>query len=66
MTPQVKRQLGQLLCEDSYLSPSGLASALLEQQNDRRRLGQILLKQGSITEAQLKETLAIGLSYSFL
>lgn len=58
MTPQVKRQLGQLLCEDSYLSPSGLASALLEQKDDRRRLGQILLKQGSITESQLKETLA--------
>ncbi|MBC8218623.1 MAG: hypothetical protein H8E73_09175, partial [Planctomycetes bacterium] len=54
-----KKQLGQLLCEKSYLEESGLQVALAEQKVQHRQLGQILLDLGYITAAQLNEALAL-------
>jgi len=47
-----------LLCERSYLDESGLKYALAEQKIEHRRLGQILLDLGYVTQAQLNEALA--------
>ncbi len=54
-----RKKLGELLCEKSYLDESGLELALAEQKIDNRRLGQILLGLGYITQAQLNEALAL-------
>jgi len=54
-----KQKLGELLCEKSYLDEQGLLQALTEQEVSQKRLGQILLKMGYITGAQLNEALAI-------
>ena len=47
-----------MLCERSYLDESGLKYALAEQKIEHRRLGQILLDLGYVTQAQLNEALA--------
>jgi type IV pilus assembly protein PilB len=54
-----RKKLGELLCEKAYLDKSGLELALAEQKIDNRRLGQILLGLGYITQAQLNEALAL-------
>jgi type IV pilus assembly protein PilB len=53
-----RKRLGQLLCEKQYLDDVGLEHALAEQQQTRRKLGQILVDSGRITRRQLNETLA--------
>ncbi len=53
-----RKKLGELLCEKSYLDESGLKYALEEQKIKHRRLGQILLDLGYVTQAQLNEALA--------
>jgi len=53
-----RKKLGELLCEKSYLDESGLKFALAEQKIEHRRLGQILLALGYVTQAQLNEALA--------
>ncbi|HBG79004.1 MAG TPA: hypothetical protein DDW84_09250 [Phycisphaerales bacterium] len=60
MNSQVKKQLGLLLCDRAYLSSPELEYALLEQKSDNshRRLGQVLLGRGSVTQTQLNETLS--------
>lgn len=55
----MKKKLGQLLCEKSYLDQSNLELALVEQRSEYRQLGQILLEVGYITHAQLNEALAL-------
>jgi type IV pilus assembly protein PilB len=50
--------LGEVLCEKSYLDESGLKFALAEQKIEHRKLGQILLDLGYISQAQLNEALA--------
>ena len=47
------------MCEKSYLDESGLRHALAEQQAKPRRLGQILLELGYVTQSQLNEALAL-------
>jgi len=59
MNSQRKKKLGQLLCEKSYLDESSLEFALAEQEVEYQRLGQIVLRLGYITQAQLNETLAL-------
>lgn len=66
---QKKKKIGQLLCEKAYLDRSRLEFALAEQKLEpqwdtpggvpHRRLGQILLGLGYITQAQLNEALAL-------
>ncbi|NQV32786.1 MAG: hypothetical protein HQ515_08835, partial [Phycisphaeraceae bacterium] len=51
--------LGQLLCERDYLDESNLQIALTEQKIKHLRLGEILLRLGFVTEAQLAEALAL-------
>ncbi len=54
-----KKMLGQLLCEKAYLDESNLEFALEEQKVAHRRLGEILLDFGYVTQAQLNEALAL-------
>ncbi|MHC4146882.1 MAG: GspE/PulE/PilB domain-containing protein, partial [Planctomycetota bacterium] len=54
-----KKKLGQLLCEKAYLDESNLEFALEEQKVAHRRLGEILLDLGYVTQAQLNEALAL-------
>ena len=59
MNSQRRKKLGQLLCEKSYLDESSLEFALAEQEVEYQRLGQIVLRLGYITQAQLNEALAL-------
>ncbi len=59
MTIQGKKPLGQLLCEKDYLDPTRLEQALSEQRVQCRRLGEILVDLGYITQLQLNEALAL-------
>ena len=54
----VKKNIGQLLCEKSYLAPAGLEDALSHQKQRYRKLGGILVELGYITKRQLAEVLA--------
>jgi type IV pilus assembly protein PilB len=54
-----KVRLGQLLRERAYLDAKQLEAALSEQRQSQRKLGEILLKLGYITQVQLNEALAI-------
>jgi type II secretory ATPase GspE/PulE/Tfp pilus assembly ATPase PilB-like protein len=56
---QGRKKLGQLLCEKSYLDETSLRFALAEQEVKYQRLGQILLRLGYTTQAQLNEALAL-------
>ncbi len=56
-----KKKIGELLCEKSYLEESNLEIALAEQAektSDHRRLGEILIDFGYVSQAQLNEALA--------
>ncbi|MHC4602970.1 MAG: GspE/PulE family protein [Planctomycetota bacterium] len=59
MNSQGRKKLGQLLCEKSYLDETSLRFALAEQEVKYQRLGQILLRLGYTTQAQLNEALAL-------
>ena len=49
-----KKTIGQILCEEGYLSRSQLEHAVLEQQkHEHRKLGHILLELGYVTSTQL-------------
>jgi len=54
-----KKLLGQLLCEKAYLNEADLDFALAEQKVEQKRLGEILLRMGCVTQAQLNEALAL-------
>ena len=55
----MRKRLGELLCEKSYLDESGLDFALDEQKDHHRPLGEILLELGYVSSGQLKEALSI-------
>lgn len=55
---RVKKKIGQLLCDCSYLVESDLDLALKEQGVNSCRLGEILLKRGYVSVNQLNEALA--------
>jgi len=55
-----KKKLGEMLCEKTYLQPAELEIALARQKEAKdRRLGQILLDLGYVTQAQITEALAL-------
>ena len=56
----MKKKIGHLLCEKSYLDKEGLEKALLRQKNQAQNLkiGQILIELGLINHTQFTETLA--------
>jgi cellulose synthase/poly-beta-1,6-N-acetylglucosamine synthase-like glycosyltransferase len=53
-----KRRLGDFLLEDHLLPASELEEALNEQQESGERLGEVLVRTGRLSEAQLLEALA--------
>ena len=59
MIDTTRTPIGQLLCERDYLNEDNLAVALSEQKVKHRRLGEILIDLGFVTEAQLAEALAL-------
>ncbi len=53
-----RETIGQALVRERLISEEALFTALLKQESDRRRLGEILVGDGLLTEAQLMRTLA--------
>ena len=51
------RRLGELLVEQSWITPDDLEQALEEQKEDGRRLGQIVVDKGLISLEELTEVL---------
>jgi len=52
-----RETIGQALVRERHISEEALFTALLKQENDTRRLGEILIGDGSLTEEQLMKTL---------
>ncbi len=62
-TPSVKRVLlGELLVESKVITPEQLGEVLSSPREAGKKLGQVLLERGWITEAQLTQTLSLQLS----
>jgi len=60
MSTPVKKRLGQILREESYITELQLEHALKIQDSvKKKQLGQILLDLGYITEARLDKAIAI-------
>ncbi len=58
MNNGAKEKIGQVLCQKLYLDEDQLGFALNEQKIQDKKLGQILLDLGYITQSQLNEALA--------
>ena len=55
-TPQQKIPLGELLVEKGVMTEKQLATALSEKEkNPNRRIGEVFVKQGSVSRAQMEE-----------
>jgi len=54
----MRKKIGELLCARSYLGEADLEAALSSQRDDSRKIGQILLGNGLISQSQINETLA--------
>ncbi|MBW8036659.1 MAG: type II/IV secretion system protein [Planctomycetes bacterium] len=54
----MRKKIGELLCSKSYLGEADLQTALFRQQDDQRKIGEILLDSGFISQSQISETLA--------
>ncbi len=54
--------LGELLVESKVITAEQLAEVLASQREGGKKLGQVLLERGYITEAQLTQTLSLQLS----
>jgi len=54
-------KLGDVLVEQGWITPEGLADGLAAQAEDGEKLGQILVQQKKITERELLEALALQL-----
>ena len=54
----MRKKIGELLCDRSYLGETDLQTALFRQQDDQRKIGQILLDSGFVSKTQISETLA--------
>ena len=52
-----RETIGQALVRDGLIDEEALFRALLKQETDKRRLGEILIAEGLLTEAQLVKTL---------
>lgn len=55
----IKRQLGKILVESGFLSPSDLEAAIEQQKISNDRLGEILVRMGVLDPIELKAVLAI-------
>jgi hypothetical protein len=53
-----RETIGQALVRERLINEEALFTALLKQENDTRRLGEILIGDGLLTEPQLMKTLA--------
>ena len=58
MRPRNKIRLGELLVDNQIISPQQLDAALLDQQGSGRKLGRVLIDNGYIEEASLREFLS--------
>ena len=52
-----RETIGQALVRERYITEEALFTALLKQETDKRRLGEILIGDGFLTEEQLMKTL---------
>jgi Domain of unknown function (DUF4388) len=52
-----RETIGQALVRDGLIGEEALFRALLKQETDKRRLGELLIADGHLTEAQLMKTL---------
>ena len=52
------KKIGQLLLEKSYVDDASLESAISEQVRRNCKIGEVLVDDGAITQAQLNETLS--------
>jgi hypothetical protein len=52
-----RETIGQALVRERLITEEALFTALLKQETDRRRLGELLIADGLLTEAQLMKTL---------
>lgn len=52
------RNLGDVLLEKQYVDVSSLSAALVQSKDEGRRIGEVLLGQGLVTEEQLTEAIA--------
>src|SRR5262245_60262858 len=61
-TPKRRVLLGELLVESKVITPEQLGEVLSSPRQEGKKLGQVLLERGWITEAQLTQTLSLQLS----
>ena len=52
-----RETIGQALVRESLVTEEALFKALLKQETDKRRLGELLIADGHLTEPQLMKTL---------
>ncbi|MBK8257792.1 MAG: hypothetical protein IPK82_34630 [Polyangiaceae bacterium] len=62
MTTPSRLRLGQLLVDAKLITPEALEDVLAAQKTDGRRLGQLLVERGHISEVQLTQILSHQLS----
>ncbi|MFH1038616.1 MAG: GspE/PulE family protein, partial [PVC group bacterium] len=55
---QVKKRLGEILIESGLLKPDQLNQALIDQKKAGLKLGQYLVRQGIVNEAQIIDVLS--------
>jgi hypothetical protein len=53
-----RETIGQALVRERLITEEALFTALLKQETDRRRLGELLIAEGQLTEVQLMKTLS--------
>lgn len=61
MSSSKKKQIGKILVEKKKITPEQLQEALLQQQGNPAKLGQILIRKGLISENDILE--ALGIQY---
>jgi general secretion pathway protein E/type IV pilus assembly protein PilB len=57
-TPQAKRQIGQILIDQGFLTDDQLRIALVEQAKSRLPVGRLLVQLGFVSEASLRDALS--------
>lgn len=66
MKPIRTLKLGELLVNAKAISPANLLAALGEQKVSHMRLGEVLIKNGYLTEMHLAEALSAQLEIPFI
>ncbi len=65
MNTQKKKQIGKILVENKKISPEQLQEALLQQQGNDIKIGQLLVKKSILSENDVLEALAIQYDVEF-